>query len=136
MSSCSGFIVLTPQHNWGYPGELKNALDHLYWEWRGKPVMLVTYGGHGGGKCASQLKEVMEGGLKMRVVSAVEITLPEEYIRKGRRVTFNKGEENESMSPAIEGHDIDTFLLKYQTLIEEALKVFGVDITQVEQNPI
>ncbi|RYY89566.1 hypothetical protein EON63_00510 [archaeon] len=47
--SCSGFTILTPQYNWGYPGELKNALAHLYFEWRDKLVMLVTYGGHGGG---------------------------------------------------------------------------------------
>lgn len=25
-----GFIVISPQYNWGYPAILKNALDHLY----------------------------------------------------------------------------------------------------------
>jgi NAD(P)H-dependent FMN reductase len=51
-------VVLTPQFNWGYPGHLKNALDHIYHEWKGKPVLLFTYGGHGGSKCASQLHQV------------------------------------------------------------------------------
>lgn len=86
VSSCPGFIILTPQYNWGYPGELKNALDQLYHEWRGKPVLIVTYGGHGGGKCAEQLSQVLEGALKMRVVGRVGVTLPEEYIRGDLRV--------------------------------------------------
>lgn len=59
VKSCYGFIILTPQYNWGYPGDLKNVLDHLYFEWRNKPVMVVTYGGHGGGKCGDQLRQVL-----------------------------------------------------------------------------
>ena len=86
IASCAGIIILTPQFNWGYPGELKNALDHLYWEWRDKPVMLATYGGHGGDKCAAQLKLVLEGGLKMKYVGDVNITLPVEYIRGAQRL--------------------------------------------------
>jgi NAD(P)H-dependent FMN reductase len=60
-------IFVTPQYNWGYPAPLKNAIDHLYKEWGGKPVVIVTYGGHGGSKCANQLREVVEG-MKMRPV--------------------------------------------------------------------
>lgn len=86
--SCDLFVILTPQYNWSFPGELKNSLDHLYWEWRGKPVMLVTYGGHGGNKCAAALRIVLDGGLHMRVVpKSVEITLPGGYIRDKLRVT-------------------------------------------------
>ncbi|KAK0109658.1 hypothetical protein ONS95_002339 [Cadophora gregata] len=68
ISSHSGFIFITPQYNWGYPASLKNALDYLYNEWKAKPAMIVSYGGHGGGKAAAQLRQVLEGGLKMRVV--------------------------------------------------------------------
>ena len=46
------------QYNWGYPAALKNALDYLYRSWNGKPAMIVSYGSHGGGKGAAQLKEV------------------------------------------------------------------------------
>ncbi|HEX4025076.1 MAG TPA: NAD(P)H-dependent oxidoreductase [Steroidobacteraceae bacterium] len=62
-------IFVTPQYNWGYPAPLKNAIDHLYREWRDKPAMLVTYGGHGGTKCAQQLRQVL-GAVKARLARA------------------------------------------------------------------
>lgn len=64
----SAFVFVTPQYNWGYPASLKNALDHLYKEWAGKPAVIVTYGGHGGGKCGRQLKQVLNA-LKMRPIA-------------------------------------------------------------------
>ncbi|KAK9793184.1 hypothetical protein WJX73_008688 [Symbiochloris irregularis] len=57
VSSFQGFVFVTPQYNWGYPAPLKNALDYLFKEWNGKPALVVTFGGRGGGKCAAQLKE-------------------------------------------------------------------------------
>jgi NAD(P)H-dependent FMN reductase len=68
IASADGFVIVTPQYNWGYPAPLKNAIDHLYREWAGKPVLIVSYGGHGGGKCAAQLRQVLEG-IKMRPIS-------------------------------------------------------------------
>jgi NAD(P)H-dependent FMN reductase len=62
-------VLVTAQYNWGYPAALKNAIDHLYREWRGKPVLLVTYGGHGGDKCAAQLRQVL-GGIGVRLTDA------------------------------------------------------------------
>jgi len=67
VSGGDAIVFVTPQYNWGYPAPLKNALDHLYGEWRDKPAVIITYGGHGGGKCALQLRQVTEG-LNMRPV--------------------------------------------------------------------
>jgi NAD(P)H-dependent FMN reductase len=61
VSESDAVVIVTPQYNWGYPAALKNALDHLYAEWRGKPAVIVTYGGHGGDKCARQLRQVANG---------------------------------------------------------------------------
>ncbi len=61
MSAANGFVIVSPQYNWGYPAPLKNALDHLHGEWRSKPAMIVTYGAHGGDRFAAQLKEVLTG---------------------------------------------------------------------------
>jgi NAD(P)H-dependent FMN reductase len=70
IASADGFVIISPQYNWGYPAVLKNALDRLYKEWSGKPLVIVTYGGQGGGKCAEQLRQVAEG-LKMRPVDTM-----------------------------------------------------------------
>jgi NAD(P)H-dependent FMN reductase len=83
INSAAGFVIVTPQYNWGYPAPLKNALDHLYKEWNGKPVAIISYGGHGGGKCAVQLKQVADG-LKMRPVPTMPgLTLTDDMIRGG-----------------------------------------------------
>jgi len=76
-------IFVTPQYNWGYPAALKNAIDHLYREWHDKPALIITYGGHGGGKCAAQLAQVL-AAVKMRVVATMPgIVLHETVIRAG-----------------------------------------------------
>ena len=70
IASGDAVVFVTPQYNWGYPAPLKNAIDHLYREWSGKPAMIVSYGGHGGGKCAAQLRQVLDG-LEMRTVATM-----------------------------------------------------------------
>jgi len=76
-------VFVTPQFNWGYPAILKNAIDHLYQEWKDKPAMIVTYGGHGGTRCARQLRRVA-ASLKMRVVTTTPaLALPDDVIRQG-----------------------------------------------------
>ncbi|KAJ5911081.1 uncharacterized protein N7473_000384 [Penicillium subrubescens] len=75
ITSYAAFIFAVPQYNWGYPAVVKNAIDYLYHEWSGKPAFVVSYGGHGGGKCNRQLREVLEG-VKMIVEGGVELRFP------------------------------------------------------------
>jgi len=117
VSSCQGFVIVSPQYNWGYPGELKNALDHLFNEWVGKPIAIVSYGGHGGGRANAQLREVTGGGMRMKLVEqSVEISLPGEYIRSTNRVAHDA-------SIALHGtpDDKDAFLQPFQKPLEEAM---------------
>jgi NAD(P)H-dependent FMN reductase len=76
-------IFVTPQYNWGYPAPLKNAIDHLYYEWHDKPAMLVTYGGHGGTKCAEQLRQVLGAVKACLVPTSPALVLPDGVIRGG-----------------------------------------------------
>ncbi|KAL4742573.1 flavoprotein-like protein [Aspergillus similis] len=59
------FIFVTPQYNWSIPAALKNALDYLFYEWKGKPAGIVTYGGRGGGKAGDHLQSILKG-LRMK----------------------------------------------------------------------
>ncbi|KIW69594.1 hypothetical protein PV04_05464 [Phialophora macrospora] len=68
ISSCDAFVFVTPQYNWSFPANLKNAIDYLFNEWTSKPAMVVSYGGYGGGKSAEQLTQVLVA-LRMNVVS-------------------------------------------------------------------
>lgn len=59
VSKASGFIIVLPEYNGGYPAPLKNALDYLYNEWANKPVGIVGYGGGGASRSVKQLKEIL-----------------------------------------------------------------------------
>ncbi|KAL4887574.1 flavoprotein-like protein [Aspergillus karnatakaensis] len=63
-----GFIFVTPQYNWSIPAALKNALDYLFYEWKGKVAGIVTYGGRGGGKAGEHLQQILTG-LRMKPVA-------------------------------------------------------------------
>jgi len=56
-----GFIIVSPEYNHGYPGELKLFLDSAYDEYVKKPVMIcsVSSGGFGGARMVDHLKQVL-----------------------------------------------------------------------------
>lgn len=62
MARADGFVIVSPEYNYGYPGALKNLLDHLYDEWNRKPFGLVGVGGLSGGlRMLDQLRQVVAG---------------------------------------------------------------------------
>ncbi|GKZ33815.1 hypothetical protein AbraIFM66950_003899 [Aspergillus brasiliensis] len=77
ISRHEAFIFVTPQYNWGYPASVKNAIDYLFHEWKGKPALVVSYGGHGGGKAAGQLREVLQGVRMRPLERMVQLRFPE-----------------------------------------------------------
>ena len=60
ISESDAVVFVTPQYNAGYPAALKNAIDYLYAEWKGRPAAIISSGAHGGGAAAKQLREVLE----------------------------------------------------------------------------
>lgn len=44
IDALDALVILTPQYNGSYPGNLKNAIDFLYEEWSELPTILVGYG--------------------------------------------------------------------------------------------
>jgi len=81
IAAAAGFVIVSPNYNWGYPAVLTNAMNHLYKEWNGKPLVIVTYGGHDGGKCAEQLRR-NAGALQLQSVDTMPaITIAREALK-------------------------------------------------------
>lgn len=60
IAAADAFVIVTCEYNHGYPASVKNALDHLKFEWRAKPVGFVSYGGLAGGlRSVEQLRQVV-----------------------------------------------------------------------------
>jgi NAD(P)H-dependent FMN reductase len=58
IAASDGFIIVSPEYNYGPPGTLKNAIDWVYPEWNRKAVGFVSYGSTGGARCIQQLREI------------------------------------------------------------------------------
>lgn len=60
INKADGFIVVSPEYNHGYPGELKMMLDLLYQQYARKPLGIVgvSSGGLGGVRMVEQLRQV------------------------------------------------------------------------------
>jgi NAD(P)H-dependent FMN reductase len=61
MKEADGLIIVTPEYNHGYPGELKELMDSLYTEYHKKPVSICgcSAGGLGGARVVEQLRQVI-----------------------------------------------------------------------------
>ncbi|GAA2119607.1 NADPH-dependent FMN reductase [Actinomadura alba] len=80
------FVVVTPEYNRGYPGELKCAVDSVKEQWRAKPVGFVSYGGRSGGlRAVEQLRAVF--------AELHTVTVRETVSFHGARGNFHDGGE-------------------------------------------
>ncbi|CRG91604.1 hypothetical protein PISL3812_08654 [Talaromyces islandicus] len=116
IASFDGFIFLCPQYNWGYPASIKNALDYIYHEWTGKPAMVVSYGGRGGGRGGAQLVQVLKG-LRMKVVEEPRVEF-----------AFQEGKDRDMQGKAEKGEGLGEFLLDEGFWVEQRValgKAFG-----------
>lgn len=61
VKAADGIIIVTPEYNGGYPASLKNAIDLLTDEWKGKPVAISTVsdGRFGGSQVITSLQFVL-----------------------------------------------------------------------------
>ena len=60
MARYDGYVLVTGEYNRGPPGAVKNAMDYLYNEIKGKPWMIISYGLLGGSNSSSSLKDTIE----------------------------------------------------------------------------
>lgn len=56
IAEADGFIIVTPEYNHSFSAVLKNAIDHVYYEWNKKAVAFVSYGSVEGARAIEQLR--------------------------------------------------------------------------------
>jgi NAD(P)H-dependent FMN reductase len=57
IAASDGFVLVTPEYNFGPPAVLKNAMDWVYPEWNRKAAAFVAYGSAAGARAVQQLRE-------------------------------------------------------------------------------
>ncbi|MHB1260795.1 MAG: NADPH-dependent FMN reductase [Thermoplasmatota archaeon] len=62
MHAADGFLIVTPEYNYSFPGTLKNLLDVTFKPWNKKPFALIACGGISGGlRAIDSLRQVVSG---------------------------------------------------------------------------
>lgn len=94
IDAADAFVFVMPEYNFGFNAPLKNAIDHLFFEWHYKPVGFVSYGNTSAGTRAVQMIKQVVTTLKMApVTEAVSIHYIGDHIEDGR---FNATDQMES----------------------------------------
>jgi NAD(P)H-dependent FMN reductase len=65
VESADAFVFVTPEHNYGPPASLVNALNYVFHEWACKPAAFVSYGGISGGLRGVQVTKQLLTTLKI-----------------------------------------------------------------------
>jgi len=74
MGRADGFVIVTPEYNFGMPGTLKNLLDHLFAQWNHKPFGLIGAGGMvGGARAIDSLRMVVPGLRAISVPNSIVV---------------------------------------------------------------
>ncbi len=65
VAGLDAFLVVTPEYNHSFPGQLKNALDTVYAPWGHKPITFLSYGGFAAGTRAAEHLRLVAVELRM-----------------------------------------------------------------------
>jgi NAD(P)H-dependent FMN reductase/GNAT superfamily N-acetyltransferase len=82
--AADGFIVVTPEYNYGMPATLKNALDYLGSEWAWKPIGFVSYGNTSAGTRSVQHAKQVVTTLRMVPLGATVAIRIGDSVENGR----------------------------------------------------
>lgn len=61
LAAQDAYVIVTPEYNRSIPGVLKNALDYVAHEMKGKPVAIATHGSSNGGQVVSHMRGIIPG---------------------------------------------------------------------------
>jgi len=100
-------VLVTAEYNWGPPAAVKNAIDYLYNEIKGKPFLIIAYGTAGGRHASDSLALSLGKGIYAHVVETRPL------------LTYAKNE------PFEYGLPLDMRLASTGKLGEQSLKEWG-----------
>ncbi len=87
------FVLVSPEYNHSTTAALKNALDHLYFEWRDKAVAFVGYGIDGGIRAVEHLRAITAELGMAGVGPSVALMLSEDFDGDGRLAPRERQEQ-------------------------------------------
>lgn len=73
IDQAEAFIFITPEYNHAVPASVKNAIDHIYYEWLNKPVGFVGYGSRGAVDSIDSLKHTVKALKWQQIEPTVKI---------------------------------------------------------------
>lgn len=86
VASVDGFVIVTPEYNYGMTAALKNALDYLSAEWAWKPTGFVSYGNTSAGtRSVQHIKQVTTSLRLVPTAQTVALRLAD-TVRDGRMI--------------------------------------------------
>lgn len=86
-------IIVTPQYNGSYPGALKNAIDFLYAQWSGLPVLAIGYGWMQAREVLAHLEDLLSR-VNAQVIGSIGLGFREDVSVEGRLSVTPRNEEN------------------------------------------
>jgi len=91
-----GFILVSPEYNRGYPGELKMFLDLLYWEYKQKVVAIVSVsdGQWGGTRMAEHIRSVLNTFSMLVMGPAIHVPSVPKHIDENGKFEMEKFEHS------------------------------------------
>ncbi|HEC30827.1 MAG TPA: NADPH-dependent oxidoreductase [Candidatus Yonathbacteria bacterium] len=103
VNRADGFIIVLPEYNHGYPGELKILLDGAFKEYAKKPVALcgVSGGGFGGTRVVENIRPILTGLAlvpisntlyfsKIEDIADKDGKISEQYLKDGAQKMFEE----------------------------------------------
>jgi len=89
VDAADAFVIVMPEYNYSFNAALKNALDYLSAEWRGKLVGFLSYGGVSGGtRAVEALKPVVSVLGMVTPLPAIVVPFAPRFVGDDGRVTL------------------------------------------------
>lgn len=94
VDAADAFVLVMPEYNHSFSAPLKNAIDYLHFEWRHKPVGIVSYGGVSAGTRAVTALEPVLSVLRMTPLpEAVNVPFVAQFIDDEGELQANEAME-------------------------------------------